>query len=177
MPKQRDILREYTTLRQQLTQERQRIQARLQQIEAVLGEVEAAAPASPPPSPARQTASPRPDNKVSLREAITQATSKQPLKVREIVDSVQKLGYRFQSSNPVNSVGAYLYGREGKKHFKAAGGRFAPISRGGRSALASRKNGAPQAAPAKRTMSAEARKRIATAQKARWAKLKSAKAA
>jgi hypothetical protein len=31
---------------------------------------------------------------------------------------VQKLGYKFASKNPQNSVGAFLYSATGKKHFK-----------------------------------------------------------
>jgi hypothetical protein len=68
-----------------------------------------------------------PRNGISIRDAIAQVTSKQPLTVREIVDAVQKIGYKFSSSNPVNSVGAYLYGSHGKKHFKRADGKFGPV--------------------------------------------------
>lgn len=38
-------------------------------------------------------------------------------------DKPTALGYRFASANPVNSVGAYLYGA-GKKEFKRADGKF-----------------------------------------------------
>ncbi len=72
-------------------------------------------------------AAPRSDNDISIREAIMRVTSKEPLTVRDIVPAVQKLGYKFQSSNPVNSVGAYLYGAHGKKHFKRSKGKFSAI--------------------------------------------------
>jgi hypothetical protein len=58
-------------------------------------------------------------------EAISQVTAKKPLTIREIVEAVQKVDYTFSSSNPVNSVGAFLYGT-GKKAFKRVDGRFSP---------------------------------------------------
>ena len=36
----------------------------------------------------------------------------------------RRAGYVFKSSNPTNSVGAYLYGPEGKKHFAREDGQF-----------------------------------------------------
>ncbi len=35
-----------------------------------------------------------------------------------------KQGFVFKSSKPVNSVGAYLYGKEGKKYFVRKNGLF-----------------------------------------------------
>jgi len=110
-------------------------------------------------------------NEMSLRQRITDATTRQSLSVREIVGTVKKAGHKFESSDPIKSVGAYLYGKEGKKHFKRVDGKFSPMGDGstvgnGRSA---------QPAKAKRTMSPEARKRIAEAVRARWAKQKAGK--
>ena len=59
-----------------------------------------------------------------MREAITQVLNKSPMKIRGIVEGMEDLGFVFKSKNPVNSVGAYLYGPEGKKHFKRADGKF-----------------------------------------------------
>ena len=47
-----------------------------------------------------------------------------PLEIRELVVAVEKLGYRFKSKNPANSLGAFLYGPEGKQHFKKVAGGF-----------------------------------------------------
>ena len=63
-------------------------------------------------------------SKIGMRDAIAAATRKGALKPRELVDAVQKVGYRFTSKNPYNSIGAYLYGREGRKHFKKVDGGF-----------------------------------------------------
>lgn len=54
---------------------------------------------------------------MSMREAISKALAKQPLGIQDVVAGMKKIGYRFKSSNPVNSVGAFLYGPEGKKTF------------------------------------------------------------
>ena len=63
---------------------------------------------------------------MSIREAIIQVTKSKPLKLAEIVQAVQKIGYKFASKNPGNSVGAFLYGKDGKKHFKRVDGKFRP---------------------------------------------------
>ena len=131
MPKQ-DSLQKFVALRSALEREQAVLQKRLREIDQVLGSRGPApvAPASAAGRP-RKTAAPRRtgrrgSNAVSLRDAITRVTAKAPLSVRDIVDAVKKGGYTFQSTNPVNSVGAYLYGPEGKKHFKRANGKFSP---------------------------------------------------
>jgi len=138
MAKQNDSIQQFTALRTALATERDTIQKRLQQINAALGggpslkgTATAPAPMRTPPAKRQKRSSklapPRSDNEMSIREAITKATSKHPLSIREIVDAVQKLGYKFKSTNPVNSVGAYLYGAHGKKHFKRKDGKFSAI--------------------------------------------------
>ena len=54
---------------------------------------------------------------MSMREAISKVLAKAPLGIRDIVGGMQRIGYKFKSSNPTNSVGAFLYGPEGKKSF------------------------------------------------------------
>ena len=133
MRKQNDAVQQFTVLRAALLSEREAIQKRLQQINAALGGgsitgAAISAPVSAASAPKRRGRPPgKPHstaNAMPIREAIAKVTAKQPLSVREIVDAVQKVGYKFQSSNPVNSVGAYLYGAHGKKHFKRANGKF-----------------------------------------------------
>jgi len=63
-----------------------------------------------------------------MRETIRQLVEKSPLRIGEIVDGMKRSGYVFKSSKPANSVGAYLYGTEGKKHFVRADGKFSPKS-------------------------------------------------
>lgn len=130
MQKQNDALAQFTALRSALAVEREAIQKRLEQIDAALsgGAVPLARSAVPVREVKQRQTSPRPakrpGNKMSVREAITQATAKKPLSIHEIVEAVQKNGYKFSSSNPVNSVGAFLYSENGKKHFKRLDGKF-----------------------------------------------------
>jgi hypothetical protein len=59
-----------------------------------------------------------------MREVISKLVAKTPMRINDIVDGMQRSGYVFKSSKPANSVGAYLYGPEGKKHFTRADGKF-----------------------------------------------------
>jgi hypothetical protein len=131
----KDILKEFTSLQQELGDERRRIQSRLAQLDRVLSLTVAATAGVPNvPSPQNGNQAPRRErvqNKLSMREAIEEATAQRPLAVRDIVDAVQRLGFRFRSTNPVNSIGAYLYGKEGKKFFAKKPEGFASIGRAG----------------------------------------------
>ena len=127
MRKQVDAVQQFTALRAALLRERDAIRQRLQQIDAALAGVEkTAAPASPKKPKSRSGRRRRVGNAMNIREAIAKVTAARPLSVRDIVEAVRKAGYKFTSTNPVNSVGAYLYGAHGKKHFKRADGKFAP---------------------------------------------------
>lgn len=85
-------------------------------------------PAAAKPAASKQPAKPaaaasaRPG--ASMREVISKLVAKNPLRIGEIVDGMHRAGYVFKSSNPTNSVGAYLYGPEGKKHFVRNEGKF-----------------------------------------------------
>ena len=63
-------------------------------------------------------------NALSLREAILKALSKGPLTKSEILAGVQKEGYKFTASNPMNSINVLLYTKGLFK--KRPGKRFAP---------------------------------------------------
>lgn len=63
-------------------------------------------------------------NKLSLKEAVLQAISKKPLGRQEIVQAVKKLGYKFSTGDPLNSVSAMLYSN--KKTFKNENKKFSP---------------------------------------------------
>jgi hypothetical protein len=124
MRKQNDAVQQFTTLRSALLREREAIQQRLRLIDAALaGSREL--PAAKLKTPGRRRGA-RPENAMNIRDAIARVTAKKALSIREIVEAVQKIGYRFQSANPVNSVGAYLYG-SGKKDFKRTDGKFSPV--------------------------------------------------
>jgi hypothetical protein len=90
----------------------------------------------------------------------------------EILEGVKNLGYRFSTSNPLNSLGVILYGKKPK--FRNDSGRFSPLG-GAPTPGNAQANGNGQSRGAsrkRRKMSPEARARIAAAQRARWAKVK-----
>ena len=173
-------IRRYLSLRDSLLKEKDELQARLQQINEALGEASAATArsAATPPSavPRRGGRRGNRSGTPSLREAVLQVASGESLTKQEILDRVRALGYRFSTNNPMNSLGVILYGKNPR--FKNQNGRFSLSgsaksgSAGGSSAASAISQGAPRK---RRTMSPEAKARIAAAQKARWAKARAAK--
>lgn len=125
-----DSVARFVALRASLLKEREALHNRLQQIETALGNVTEArwtGTSSLGTGPRKRGRPPRSGTGLSIREAITKVTSRQPLGLSELVDAVQRIGYRFESKNPRNSVGAYLYSPHGRKHFKRSNGKFSPI--------------------------------------------------
>lgn len=160
-----DPIQQYKELRQALLEEKERLKARLGEIEAALSNSETTAT----PSPAATRTSPkaksgRGSNAISLKQAVIQALARKPLTKAEILSSVQAAGYKFHTANPANSLGVILYGKSPK--FKNSNGTFSleagvkPTSQGVKRP--------------KRTMSVEARAKIAAAQKKRWKKARKA---
>jgi hypothetical protein len=83
----------------------------------------------------------------------------------QVLEAVQKRGYKFSTNNPMNSLGVVLYGRNPR--FNRADGKF------------STRGSATQISPAvkrsgKRKISAAGRKAIAEAARKRWAAAKAA---
>merc|ERR1711916_107326 len=102
-----DSLKQYVNLRQALVKEKAELEERLAQINEVLH-------SEGPPLPGlglglRSRSVKRIRNKISLREAVRQVTAKKALTKAEILDAIDKLGYKFSSDNPVNSLNAVLY--------------------------------------------------------------------
>ncbi len=166
-------IKKYISLRDSLIQEKTRLENRLREINSALGQGQESE-RGPSTSVARVVTASRGRRGVrsglSLREAVLQATAKGPLTKEQILDSVKKLGYRFSTNNPLNSLGVILYGKNPK--FKNDAGRFSPIG------VHSAKGGEitrGQTGKKRGKLSPEARARIAAAQRARWAKVKSAK--
>ena len=126
MAKSQDVLQQYSALRAALERERDLLENRLKQINAVLDAPGVSSSVSLPTFRAtdRKTKIARPKNSMNLREAIAKVTTKKSLSIPEIVEAVGQIGYKFATSNPANSVGAYLYGT-GKKEFKRVDGKFA----------------------------------------------------
>ena len=169
-------IRRYINLRDSLMQEKIKLENRLQEINQALGhEGTAAAKPSTGARPPNQNDGSRrgrgrASGGLSLRDAVLQVTSRGALSKEEILSGVQRLGYRFSTNNPMNSLGVILYGKNPK--FKNDGGRFSPT--GDASSSGSKSQNSAKGRQ-KRKMSPEARERIAAAQRARWAKSKAGK--
>ena len=63
-------------------------------------------------------------NGLSLRAAVAQVTKNRPLAKAEILEAVRKLGYKFATKDPMNSLNAMLYAPANK--FRNQGGKFSP---------------------------------------------------
>lgn len=163
-----DSLQQFVKLRQQLTQECGQLEQRLRQISDALGEMPL--PSVSAMQGATSSASAQPARRgrraaaggQSLREHVIHVLQEGAKTKEELLDAVQKRGYKFSTSNPLNSLGVILYGKNPK--LNRVDGRFSLA--GG--AASSSTTGAGRGG--KRTVSAEARERIAAAQRARWAK-------
>ncbi len=160
-------LQQFVRLRQELSSERERLQVRLREINAALGEMPA--PSSPVPSQPARRGRRAAGSGQSLREHVLAVLQGGPQTKEEVLSAVQARGYKFSTSNPLNSLGVILYGKNPK--FKRVDGRFS-LAGGPTVASTSLRRGA---GPGRRTMSAAGRARIAAAQKARWAGPKNSK--
>jgi hypothetical protein len=163
-----DSLKQFVQLRRQLSEEKASLEARLRQINEALGEV-AATSVSATAGTTGQSASERsgPDDTggeggQSLREHVIAVLQEGPKTKEETLAAVQRRGYKFKTKDPLNSLGVILYGKKPK--FNRADGKF---SLGSASPTAKVERGAGRRG--KRTMSPEARARIAEAQRRRWA--------
>lgn len=114
-----DPIKQFVALRERLVKEKAEIEARLGEINTVLGGMKSI---EQPRKEPRATPVHRIPNPMSLREAVLKVTAKKALTKQEILDEVQKLGYRFGGGNPMNSLGVLLYGKKPK--FKNIDGRF-----------------------------------------------------
>jgi hypothetical protein len=138
-----DKLKQYVSLRQDLTAEKHQIEARLNVINQALATAGSAAPAprrgpGRPPKAVAVAAAPvaaapkrrgrrkfkRAKNTMSLKEAVSQATKSRPLAKKDILTAVKKAGYIFTATDPMNSLNTLLYGDKGFKNHGA--GKFGP---------------------------------------------------
>jgi hypothetical protein len=113
------ILKKYSTLRALVLREKAAIEDRLRQIEEIFAEK---APSEPPVAAKLvKVRRKRARNKVSLKAAVLEVTKGKMLTKAEILTAVEKLGYRFSTKNPLNSLGTVLYSG---KEFKNVNGKF-----------------------------------------------------
>lgn len=111
----KDPIGQFLSSLKALQAEKLRLEERIKEIDAALnGTVP-----EPVVVPRRNRSSPI--NKLSLAAAVAQVTRKRPLTKSEILEAVQAIGYRFNTSDPMNSLNAMLYG-SGK--FTHSDGKF-----------------------------------------------------
>lgn len=118
----KDTLQQYLSSLDALRAEKADLEARLDQINTALA-------GDPTTGVARRGRRPRAGrrgrrNGVSLREAVLQVTRSRPLSKPEILQAVQKIGYKFTTKDPLNSLNAMLYAPANK--FRNQNGRFGP---------------------------------------------------
>jgi len=117
-----DKLRQYLSCLEALKAEKAELETRLEEINAAL---------SGGPIFRRRlghlgrTDTGRRRNGLSLREAVVQVTRSRPLTKPEILEAVRRIGYKFSTSDPMNSLNAMLYAPANK--FRNKDGRFAVV--------------------------------------------------
>ncbi len=165
-----DPLQAYVRLQQKLLTEKAYLEKRLQGISQALEGTVVAAPA-PVRAAARRGRPPksRLPNKMSLPEAVMRVTAKASLGRQEILEAVQRLGYRFLAKDPMKSINPILYGKRVK--FIREDGKFRLAPGSAKSAAAGK---AEPARKPRKKFSAKARARLSAIAKARWAKVKAA---
>ena len=114
-----DALKQYVSLRDAIIAEREQLVARLREIDQALGAMGLrASDAYYGP----RTPTGRVRNEMSLKEAVLKVIDGKALTKHDILDAVIRLGYQFSTSDPLNSLGVILYGKNPK--FKNESGRF-----------------------------------------------------
>lgn len=109
----------YVALRAALTKEKTALEARLAAINRAL-DGSAGIPLKPAPKTGARRG-PRAKNSLTMKEAMIKALGDKPLTRAELLQAVEKLGYKFTASNPLNSLSSVLYS---DKRFKNASGKF-----------------------------------------------------
>jgi hypothetical protein len=117
-----DKLKRYLASLQALSAEKAELEARLAKIEAALASAPAGHRERRSTGVATRGRARR--NGLSLREAVAQVTRNRPLPKAEILQAVRRIGYKFATSDPMNSLNAMLYAPANR--FRNVNGRFAP---------------------------------------------------
>jgi len=114
-----DALKQYIALRDSIFAEREQVIARLREMDEALGSMILRGRAS---SYGPRTPTGRARNELSLKELVLKLVEGKALTKHEILDGVLRAGYQFSTSDPLNSMGVILYGRNPK--FKNEFGKF-----------------------------------------------------
>ena len=113
-----DSIKKYLTLQESLRREKATLETRLAQIQEAL-----AGSASSVAARGDMKTRRRARNEMSLKQAVSEATRKKALSKQEILDEIQRMGYRFTAKDPINSLNTVLYTN---KQFKNLDGKFTP---------------------------------------------------
>ncbi len=117
---QSDSLKAFVKLRRNLEAEQSKLTARLAELNAALGDNGQEGQNGKTAATAR--AGKRVQNDLSLKEAILQVIKGKALTKDEVHSAITAIGYKFNTGNPLNSIGTVLYGKKPK--FKNDGGKF-----------------------------------------------------
>jgi hypothetical protein len=170
-----DSLNQFVRLHRELNKERGELETRLRAINEALGAMNLPSSAASSFTGRSLGVSRAPGRRkrggggVSLREHVVAVLQQGPKTKEDVLNAVMARGYKFATSNPLNSLGVILYGKNSP--FSRADGKFS--IKNGATKVSSTSTDAPKRK--KRTMSPAARARIAAAQRARWAKQKAGK--
>ena len=109
-----DLIKQAQAVRQRLQSRKTELERELSEINRALnGHASAAVPrVRPDRQPVRQPVK-LVKNQFSLRDMVLRATAKRPLTKPEILDAVQRAGYKFTTNDPANSLNALLYSKDG----------------------------------------------------------------
>jgi hypothetical protein len=146
----RDALQQFVALRRSLESEKAQLETRLAAVNQALGTESHFAPEAPVvfegrgrprltggglgkkhakhragPGSAVKRRGNLGGNAMSLREAVVQVTTPKALTKKEILAGVDKLGYKFTTKDPTNSLNQILYKSTNPK-FRNADGKFSP---------------------------------------------------
>ena len=117
---QSNSIEKYLRLRRALEAEREQLTNRLNEVNEALNAFGGGTPAGKASAAPRKST--RVQNEMSLKEAVLRAIKGKSLSKDEVYDAILKLGYRFNTDNPLNSIGTVLYGKKPK--FKNHDGKF-----------------------------------------------------
>jgi len=122
---QNDRLQRYLASLDELRSEKAELEARLEKINQALAGAPGAGRSGKGRGPGRGVSrGGRRRNGLSLRAAVEQVTKGRPLAKAEILEAVRKLGYKFATKDPMNSLNAMLYAPANK--FRNQNGKFSP---------------------------------------------------
>src|SRR5262245_50139785 len=111
-----DKLKDYLSSLDALRAEKTQLEARLDEIDQALTAAGVAVGGR------RGVRRPRARNEMSLRDAVAQVTRNRPLTKPEILEAIQKIGYKFSTDDPMNSLNAMLYSP--KSRIRRQNGKF-----------------------------------------------------